>query len=96
VFGPNQEEGCDGCSMFVDHLTHLAHLNAPDTTFMSPSEATRVACIALTSLTGWAWRRLAQSGASSTALRWADRRNGRTRVAHLAGLVTAAVAGDAP
>ena len=25
---PGDEEGCGGCSMFVDQLTHLAHLNA--------------------------------------------------------------------
>src|ERR1700751_2355005 len=26
MFGPNQDEGCDGCSMVVDQLPHLAHL----------------------------------------------------------------------
>src|SRR5262249_12179951 len=46
---------------------------------MSSSEPTRVASTAPTSLTGGAWRRSAQSGASSTAPRWGDRRNGRTR-----------------
>src|SRR5919201_5498287 len=25
MFGPNQEVGCDGCSMFVDQIGHLAH-----------------------------------------------------------------------
>ena len=40
MFGPSQDEGCDGCSMFVDQLTHLAHLHARDTTFVlvSPLE----------------------------------------------------------
>ncbi len=33
VFGPNQDEGCDGCSMFVDQIGHLAHLHARDTSF---------------------------------------------------------------
>ena len=28
MFGPNQEQGCDGCSMFVDQIGHLAHLRA--------------------------------------------------------------------
>jgi predicted dithiol-disulfide oxidoreductase (DUF899 family) len=27
MFGPNQEAGCDGCSMFVDQIGHLAHLH---------------------------------------------------------------------
>jgi predicted dithiol-disulfide oxidoreductase (DUF899 family) len=33
MFGPNQEVGCDGCSMFVDQIGHLAHLHARDTSF---------------------------------------------------------------
>jgi predicted dithiol-disulfide oxidoreductase (DUF899 family) len=33
MFGPNQNEGCDGCSMFVDNVGHLAHLHARDTSF---------------------------------------------------------------
>src|SRR5687767_1070023 len=28
MFGPTREAGCPGCSMFVDQLGHLAHLNA--------------------------------------------------------------------
>src|SRR5438874_12692602 len=28
MFGPNQDAGCDGCSMFVDQIGHLAHLHA--------------------------------------------------------------------
>jgi predicted dithiol-disulfide oxidoreductase (DUF899 family) len=39
MFGPNQEVGCDGCSMVVDQLTHLAHLHARDTTFALVSRA---------------------------------------------------------
>jgi predicted dithiol-disulfide oxidoreductase (DUF899 family) len=39
MFGPNQEVGCDGCSMFVDQLGHLAHVNARDTTFALTSRA---------------------------------------------------------
>ena len=27
MFGPNQEAGCDGCSMVVDNVGHLAHLH---------------------------------------------------------------------
>src|SRR6266536_3927313 len=25
MFGPNHDAGCDGCSMFVDQIGHLAH-----------------------------------------------------------------------
>jgi len=39
MFGPNQEVGCDGCSMFVDNLGHLAHLRARDTSFALVSRA---------------------------------------------------------
>jgi predicted dithiol-disulfide oxidoreductase (DUF899 family) len=34
MFGPNQDAGCDGCSMFVDQVGHLAHLHARDTSFV--------------------------------------------------------------
>jgi predicted dithiol-disulfide oxidoreductase (DUF899 family) len=39
MFGPNQDQGCDGCSMFVDNLGHPAHLNARDTTLALVSRA---------------------------------------------------------
>jgi predicted dithiol-disulfide oxidoreductase (DUF899 family) len=39
MFGPSRDEGCDGCSMFVDQLTHLAHLHARDTSFVLVSRA---------------------------------------------------------
>jgi predicted dithiol-disulfide oxidoreductase (DUF899 family) len=39
MFGPNQEVGCDGCSMFVDQVGHLAHLHARDTSFTLISRA---------------------------------------------------------
>jgi predicted dithiol-disulfide oxidoreductase (DUF899 family) len=39
MFGPNQDVGCDGCSMFVDNVGHLAHLNARDTSFALVSRA---------------------------------------------------------
>src|SRR2546430_3355534 len=39
MFGPNQSEGCDGCSMFVDGVAHLAHLHERDTTFALVSRA---------------------------------------------------------
>ena len=30
MFGPNQSEGCDGCSMVVDNMGHPAHLHPRD------------------------------------------------------------------
>jgi predicted dithiol-disulfide oxidoreductase (DUF899 family) len=39
MFGPNQDEGCDGCSMVVDNIGHLAHLHARDTSFALVSRA---------------------------------------------------------
>ncbi len=39
MFGPNQEVGCDGCSMVVDQLTHLSHLHARNTSFALASRA---------------------------------------------------------
>ncbi len=39
MFGPNQEVGCDGCSLFADQVGHLAHLHARDTSFALVSRA---------------------------------------------------------
>jgi predicted dithiol-disulfide oxidoreductase (DUF899 family) len=39
MFGPNQDVGCDGCSMIADQLVHLAHLRARDTSFAFVSRA---------------------------------------------------------
>jgi predicted dithiol-disulfide oxidoreductase (DUF899 family) len=43
MFAPDVEgwpsAGCDGCSMFVDQIGHLAHLHARDTSFVLVSRA---------------------------------------------------------
>ena len=39
MFGPNQDAGCNGCSMFVDQIGHPTHLNARDTSFALVSRA---------------------------------------------------------
>jgi predicted dithiol-disulfide oxidoreductase (DUF899 family) len=39
MFGPNQDVGCDGCSMFVDQIGHLAHLHARNVSFALVSRA---------------------------------------------------------
>src|SRR5213592_2893391 len=39
MFGPSQDAGCDGCSMFVDQIGNLAHLHARDASFALVSRA---------------------------------------------------------
>lgn len=39
MFGPNQDEGCDGCSMIVDNMCHPAHLHARDINLVLVSRA---------------------------------------------------------
>lgn len=39
MFGPSQDEGCDGCSMTVDDVGHLAHRHARDTSLVVVSRA---------------------------------------------------------
>lgn len=39
MFAPGDEEGCVGCSMFVDNLGHLAHLHERDTSLVLVSRA---------------------------------------------------------
>ena len=54
MFGPNQEVGCDGCSMFVDQIGHLAHLHARDTSFVLVSRAPIEKVAAYKDRMGWA------------------------------------------
>jgi predicted dithiol-disulfide oxidoreductase (DUF899 family) len=53
MFGPNQDEGCDGCSMFVDQIGHLAHLHARDTSFALVSRAPLAKIEAYKERMGW-------------------------------------------
>jgi predicted dithiol-disulfide oxidoreductase (DUF899 family) len=53
MFGPSSEEGCDGCSMFVDNLGHLAHLRARDTSFALVSRAPLAKLEAFRERMGW-------------------------------------------
>lgn len=39
MFAPSWNAGCDGCSMFADHVGSLAHLHARDTSFAMVSRA---------------------------------------------------------
>src|SRR6266576_975917 len=53
MFGPNQDAGCDGCSMFVDQIGHLAHLHARDTSFALVSRAPLAKITAFRNRMGW-------------------------------------------
>ena len=53
MFGPNQSTGCDGCSMFVDQIGHLAHLHARDTSFALVSRAPLAKIAAYRERMGW-------------------------------------------
>src|ERR671930_344684 len=53
MFGPNQEAGCDGCSMFVDQVGSLAHLHARDTSFALVSRAPIAKIEAYRNRMGW-------------------------------------------
>ena len=53
MFGPNQDAGCDGCSMFVDQIGHLAHLHARDTSFALVSRAPLAKITAYRKRMGW-------------------------------------------
>jgi predicted dithiol-disulfide oxidoreductase (DUF899 family) len=45
--------GCRGCSMMADQVTHLAHLNARDTTFANVSRAPQPEIARLKEKMGW-------------------------------------------
>src|SRR5213082_1330510 len=53
MFGPNQEEGCQGCSMFIDQVAHPAHLHARDTSFAIVSRAPIAKIEAYRKRMGW-------------------------------------------
>jgi predicted dithiol-disulfide oxidoreductase (DUF899 family) len=53
MFGPHQEAGCDGCSMFVDQVGHLTHLHARDTSFALVARAPIAKIEAYRKRMGW-------------------------------------------
>jgi predicted dithiol-disulfide oxidoreductase (DUF899 family) len=53
MFGPNQQEGCQGCSMFIDQIGHLSHLHARDTSFAIVSRAALARIEAYRTRMGW-------------------------------------------
>ena len=53
MFGPHHDQGCDGCSMFVDQIGHLAHLHARDTSFALVARAPFTKIAAYKKRMGW-------------------------------------------
>lgn len=53
MFGPNREEGCDGCSMVVDNMGHPAHLHARDITRVLVSRAPLKKIVPFKKRMGW-------------------------------------------
>jgi len=47
------EHACRGCSMIADHVAHLAHLNARDTTLAFTSRAPQANIVRLKTRMGW-------------------------------------------
>jgi predicted dithiol-disulfide oxidoreductase (DUF899 family) len=53
MFGPDWEEGCDGCSLMADHIGPLSHLYAKDTSFVLISRAALPKLLAFRDRMGW-------------------------------------------
>lgn len=53
MFGPDWEQGCDGCSMMADHIGPLSHLYAKDTSFYLVSRAELAKLLAFRERMGW-------------------------------------------
>ncbi len=54
MFGPNQDAGCDGCSMVADGIVDLAHLHARDTSLVLVSRASLAKIEPYKRRMGWA------------------------------------------
>jgi predicted dithiol-disulfide oxidoreductase (DUF899 family) len=55
MLGPEQSEGCAGCSFLADHVPHLAHLRFRDTAFAAVSRAPQAAIAAFQTRMGWSF-----------------------------------------
>ncbi|MBD1382617.1 DUF899 domain-containing protein [Bacillus sp. IB182487] len=53
MFDPSWEEGCDGCSMLVDSMGHLAHLHIRDTSLVLVSRAPQAKIKPFKERMGW-------------------------------------------
>lgn len=54
MFGPDWEQGCDGCSLMADHIGPLSHLHAKDTSFVLVSRAELAKLLTFRERMGWA------------------------------------------
>ena len=53
MLGPDDEEGCSGCSFLADHIPNLSHLKHRDTTFVVVSRAPFEKITAFKKRMGW-------------------------------------------
>ena len=53
MFDPSEDEGCTGCSLFVDNIGHLAHLHARDTSLALVSRAPLAKIESFKARMGW-------------------------------------------
>ena len=53
MFGPDWDEGCDGCSMLADHIGPLSHFHARDTNYELVSRAPIGKLLAFRDRMGW-------------------------------------------
>ncbi|ELP61907.1 DUF899 domain-containing protein [Streptomyces turgidiscabies] len=53
MFAPEWDEGCPGCSEFLDHVGHLAHLWARDASFAVVSRAPYTRILPFKARMGW-------------------------------------------
>ena len=73
MFGPTRQAGCPGCSMLVDQVGHLAHLNARDTSFAAVSRAPIGKIEAYRQRMGWRYASILPIGARETAAKEVSR-----------------------
>lgn len=55
MLGPDDAEGCPGCSMFADNIGHLAHLHARDSTLVFVSRAPLAKILPFKKRMGWSF-----------------------------------------
>jgi len=64
MFGPDWEQGCDGCSMMADHIGPLSHLHAKDTSFVLVSRASLAKLVTFRDRMGWALPWVSSAGST--------------------------------
>lgn len=64
MFHPDWQDGCEGCSMYVDGVPHLAHLHARDASFALVSRAPIETLLAYRRRMGWDFPWYSSAGSS--------------------------------